>query len=80
MLNLLSLVLAAVFTLVLRFFFLFLVSAPLLYCVWEFAMRAIWPSLPPILWWQFGLLAFGLDYLISALKGNVFKVEIHSNE
>jgi hypothetical protein len=41
----------------------------LLSLVWTYAVVAVWPTLPTILWWQFGLMAFGLSIVRSLIVG-----------
>ena len=39
--------------------------------IWFYAVVAVWPSLPAIVWWQFALMALGLNIIRALLFGNV---------
>jgi hypothetical protein len=41
----------------------------LLWVVWTYAVLAIWPTFPVITWWQFGLMAFGLNVARNLIVG-----------
>jgi hypothetical protein len=35
--------------------------------IWQFAVVAVWPTLPAILWWQFSLMGFGLSLAVKII-------------
>lgn len=41
----------------------------ILACIWQYAILAVWPALPMILWWQFSLMAVGLAIVGKLIAG-----------
>ena len=41
----------------------------ILACIWQYAVVAIWPTLPTVLWWQFSLMAIGLTIVGKLIAG-----------
>jgi hypothetical protein len=37
--------------------------------IYTYSVLAIWPTLPAILWWQFSLMAFGLNLIRNLVCG-----------
>lgn len=35
--------------------------------IWVYAVQAIWPAMPDILWWQFSLMALGVSVVTGLL-------------
>jgi hypothetical protein len=61
--------LAGIFAYLIFFFGIFALVGVALSAVWVYAMQAIWPTLPDILWWQFSLIAFGFNLVRCLLVG-----------
>ena len=37
--------------------------------IWTYAVLAVWPTLPVIIWWQFSLLAWGVAIIRGLIVG-----------
>ena len=38
--------------------------------IWFYGVQSVWPALPVIVWWQFGLMALGLNIIRACLFGS----------